>query len=103
MGIGESVYSAMKNNTFGYPWGIVQISFTLYSVGNKITDDYFFVFTGKIDMGQKVHSINICIFELLKLKIGQVTEFRSITVFSGFHSLAFPSAPTIPQPGASIF
>src|SRR5690606_13975631 len=64
VGICKTVNIPMQQNSFCNLWRKFFVAFSFDSISNKIADYYAFLVAGKIDVGQKIHSINICIFGL---------------------------------------
>lgn len=53
--IRKGIYGAMQQYPFLYVWRQVLVFVSPYIVRNKITDAYFFISKGQINMGKKVH------------------------------------------------
>jgi hypothetical protein len=97
MGIGEGVNFAVKQNSFLNAFGKCRIAASFNAVCNKISDYDIFIITGKINMGQKIHTANLqnrvevlafgivyLLFSLcpLSLKLQRIKVFEFVSFFN---------------------
>lgn len=57
--VGKGVYSAMQVYSCLNIFGEVVYFFSTNSIGNKIAKTQIFVWSGKVDMGKKIHSSKV--------------------------------------------